>query len=198
MPSVSFTFSVLFWVNSSCSLWPGIGVCVSAPHPANAKTSVKAANKAVYFFHGYPSLLCVYLYRRKKSGKKVPYFIIMLAYYSKNCKGGSIVIDVPAFVMSCSLVRPGALLSTRRIPLPLLALEKRLYLREQDAGQSLYLMVGYPGSIVVGFLLAWHGITPLEPFLVKQIALEYCSISRYETAPVRLLVSARRRWCCRE
>ena len=39
----------------------------------------------------------------------------MLAYYSKNCKGGSIVIDVPAFVMSCSLVRPGALLSTRRI-----------------------------------------------------------------------------------
>ena len=40
----------------------------------------------------------------------------MLAYYSKNCKGGSIVIDVPAFVMSCSLVRPGALLSTRRIP----------------------------------------------------------------------------------
>ena len=68
-------------------------------------------------------------------------------------------------------------------PLPLLTLKKRLYLREQDAGQSLYLMVGYPGSIVVGFLLAWHGITPLEPFLVKQIALEYCSISRYETAP---------------
>ena len=40
----------------------------------------------------------------------------MLAYYSKNCKGGSIVIDVPAFVMSCSLVRPAALLSTRHIP----------------------------------------------------------------------------------
>jgi hypothetical protein len=70
-----------------------------------------------------------------------------------------------------------------KFPLPLLTLKKRLYLREQDAGQSLYLMVGYPGSIVVGFLLAWHGITPLEPFLVKQIALEYCSISRYETAP---------------
>lgn len=34
-------------------------------------------------------------------------------------------------------------------------------------------MVGYPGAIVVGFLLAWHGITPLEPFLVKQIALDY-------------------------
>ena len=70
-----------------------------------------------------------------------------------------------------------------KLPLSFLTLEKRLYLREQDTGQSLYLMVGYPGSIVVGFLLAWHGITPLEPFLVKQIALEYCSISRYETAP---------------
>ena len=68
-------------------------------------------------------------------------------------------------------------------PLPLLALEKRLYLREQDTGQSLYLMVGYPGTVVVGFLLAWHGITPLEPFLVKQIALEYCAISRDEATP---------------
>ena len=70
-----------------------------------------------------------------------------------------------------------------KLPLPLLALEKRLYLREQDTGQSLHLMVGYPGAIVVGFLLAWHGITPLEPFLVKQIALEYCAISREEAAP---------------
>ena len=56
-------------------------------------------------------------------------------------------------------------------PLPLLTLKKRLYLREQDAGQSLHLMVGYPGAVVVRLLLAWHGITPLEPFLVKQIAL---------------------------
>ena len=68
-------------------------------------------------------------------------------------------------------------------PLPLLALEKRLYLREQDTGQSLHLVVGYPGAVVVGFLLAWHGIPPLEPFLVKQIALEYCAISRDEAVP---------------
>ena len=67
-------------------------------------------------------------------------------------------------------------------PLPLLTLKKRLYLREQDAGQSLYLMVGYPGAVVVGFLLAWHEITPLELFLVKQIALEYCAISGDEAA----------------
>ena len=46
-------------------------------------------------------------------------------------------------------------------PLPLLALEKRLYLREQDTGQSLYLMVGYPGAVVIGLLSARHGITPL-------------------------------------
>ena len=68
-------------------------------------------------------------------------------------------------------------------PLPLLTLKKRLYLREQDAGQSLYLMVGYPGSIVVGFLLAWHGITPLEPFLVEQITLEHRPIPGDEAAP---------------
>ena len=69
MPSVSFTFSVLFWVNSSCSLWPGIGVCVSAPHPANAKTSVKAANKAVYFFTDIPPYFA-FTYIDEKSGKK--------------------------------------------------------------------------------------------------------------------------------
>lgn len=46
-------------------------------------------------------------------------------------------------------------------PLPLLALEKGLYLREQDTGQSLHLMVGYPGAVVIGFLSARHGITPL-------------------------------------
>ena len=69
-----------------------------------------------------------------------------------------------------------------KLPLPLLALEKRLYLREQDTGQSLHFMVGYPGAVVVGFLLAWHEITPLELFLVKQIALEYCAISGDEAA----------------
>ena len=55
-----------------------------------------------------------------------------------------------------------------KLPLPLLALEKRLYLREQDTGQSLHLMVGYPGAVVVGLLLAWHGIIPLEPFLLTE------------------------------
>ena len=32
--------------------------------------------------------------------------------------------------------------SLGKLPLPLLALEKGLYLREQDTGQNLYLMVG--------------------------------------------------------
>lgn len=41
-------------------------------------------------------------------------------------------------------------------PLPFLALEERQYLREQDTGQSLHLMVGYPGAVVVDFLLPCH------------------------------------------
>ena len=45
--------------------------------------------------------------------------------------------------------------------LSVLALKERLYLREQDTGQGLYLMVGYPGAVVVGLLSARHGITPL-------------------------------------
>ena len=36
-----------------------------------------------------------------------------------------------------------------KLPLPLLALEERLNLREQDTGQSLHLMVGYPGTVVI-------------------------------------------------
>ena len=28
--------------------------------------------------------------------------------------------------------------------------------------------LGYPGAVVVGLLLAWHGITPLEPFLLTE------------------------------
>ena len=47
-------------------------------------------------------------------------------------------------------------------PLPLLALEKGLYFREQDTGQSLHLMVGYPGAVVVGVLL-YGGGTPQLP-----------------------------------
>ena len=70
-----------------------------------------------------------------------------------------------------------------KLPLSFLALEKRLYLREQDTGQSLHLMVGYPGAVVVGFLLAWRGITPLEPFLVKQVALKRCPVVEQEAAP---------------
>ena len=70
-----------------------------------------------------------------------------------------------------------------KLTLSVLALEKRLYFREQDPGQGFYLVIGYPGAVVVRLLLAWHGITPLEPFLVKQIALEYCAISRDEATP---------------
>ena len=48
----------------------------------------------------------------------------------------------------------------RKLPLPLLALEKRLYLREQDTGQGLYLMDGYPRAVVVNLLFPRHRSRP--------------------------------------
>lgn len=46
-------------------------------------------------------------------------------------------------------------------PLPLLTLKKRLYLREQDTGKGLYLVIGNPRAVIIGLLSARHGITPL-------------------------------------
>lgn len=57
---------------------------------------------------------------------------------------------------------------------PSRALEKRLYLREQDAGQGLHFVIGYPGAVVVDFPL---GAAPvLEPFLVEQVSLRYGAV----------------------
>ena len=39
-------------------------------------------------------------------------------------------------------------------PLPLLTLKKRLYLREQDTGKGLYLVIGNPRAVVIGLLSA--------------------------------------------
>ena len=39
-------------------------------------------------------------------------------------------------------------------PLPLLTLKKRLYLRKQDAGKGLYLVIGNPRTVVIGLLSA--------------------------------------------
>ena len=39
-------------------------------------------------------------------------------------------------------------------PLPLLTLKKHLYLREQDAGKGLYLVIGNPCAVVIGLLSA--------------------------------------------
>ena len=65
---------------------------------------------------------------------------------------------------------------------PVLALEKRLYLREQDTGKGLYLVIGNPRAVVIGLLSARHGITPLKLPLVEQIALKHRAISCDETA----------------
>lgn len=68
-------------------------------------------------------------------------------------------------------------------PLPLLALEKRLYLREQDTGQSFYLIVRYARTIVVGPLFPWHGIPSLELPFIEQVALENSAVPRDEAVP---------------
>ena len=39
-------------------------------------------------------------------------------------------------------------------PLPVLALKERLYLREQDTGKGLYLVIGNPCTVVIGLLSA--------------------------------------------
>ena len=70
-----------------------------------------------------------------------------------------------------------------KLPLSFFALEKCLYLRKQDKGQGFYLVIGYPGAVVIGFLFAWHEITPSKLPLVEQIALEHSSIPGDETAP---------------
>ena len=43
-----------------------------------------------------------------------------------------------------------------KLPLPFLALEKGLYLREQDTGQGVHFMDRYPGAVVVDLLFPCH------------------------------------------
>ena len=70
-----------------------------------------------------------------------------------------------------------------KLPLSFLALEKRLYLWEQDTGQGFHFMEGYPGAVVIGFLIARHEITPSKLLLVEQIALEHSPVPGDEAAP---------------
>ena len=67
-------------------------------------------------------------------------------------------------------------------PLPVLALKELLYLREQDTGKGLYLVIGNPRAVVIGLLSARHGITPLKLPLVEQVALKHRTVSGNETA----------------
>lgn len=69
-----------------------------------------------------------------------------------------------------------------KLPLSFLALEKRLYLREQNTGYGVHFMDRYPGAVVVGLLFPWHGITLLKLPFVEQVALEHCAVPRDEAA----------------
>lgn len=46
-------------------------------------------------------------------------------------------------------------------PLPAFALKERLNFREQDAGKSLYLVIGYPRAVVIGLLFSCHRAAPI-------------------------------------
>ena len=70
-----------------------------------------------------------------------------------------------------------------KLPLSVLALKERLYLREQDAGKGLYLVIGNPRAVVIGLLSARHGIPPLKLPLVEQIALKHYAVPSDEAAP---------------
>ena len=54
-------------------------------------------------------------------------------------------------------------------PLPVLVLKERLYLREQDTGKGLYLVIGNPCAVVIGLLSA-------------RVALS-CSVTRSSCCP---------------
>ena len=47
-----------------------------------------------------------------------------------------------------------------KLPLPFLALEKCLYLRVQDTGQGLHLVIGYPDAVAVDFSFPRHRNRP--------------------------------------
>lgn len=94
-------------------------------------------------------------------------------------QGGSIVADVPAFVMLCSLVRPAVSLSTQQIPAALSHSQKTPVSPEQDTGKGFYLVIGNSCAAVVRFLCACHGITS-KPFLIEEIALKHRPVSRDE------------------
>ena len=60
-----------------------------------------------------------------------------------------------------------------KLPLSFLTLEKRLYLREQDTGQSLHFMVGYPGAIVMEIVSDTCRFMPIKAILPLWASQEY-------------------------
>ena len=97
--------------------------------------------------------------------------------------GASLQVPLPylftTYIVSILLCFP-----LGKLPLPFLALEKGLNLREQDTSQGFHFMEGDSGAVVVWFLFSRHRAAPcLKPFLVEQVALKHCSIVEQEAAP---------------
>ena len=76
-----------------------------------------------------------------------------------NSKAGTSLQMFPP-CCSCLFLLFGLLLSFPLgiFPLPLLAPKKRLYLREQDAGEGFYLVIGNPRAVIIGLLSARRGM----------------------------------------
>ena len=97
--------------------------------------------------------------------------------------GTSYVTFHPLFLYSALLFSLLLCFPLGVFPLPVLALKERLDFREQDTGKSLYFVIGNPRAVVIGLLSARHGITPLKPPLVEQIALKHYAVPSDEAAP---------------
>lgn len=97
--------------------------------------------------------------------------------------GTSYVTFHPLFLYSTLLFSLLLCFPLSIFPLPVLALKERLDFREQDTGKSLYFVIGNPRTVVIGFLSARHGITPLKSPLVEQIALKPYAVPSDEAAP---------------
>ena len=74
-----------------------------------------------------------------------------------------------------------------KLPLSFLALEKRLYLREQDTGQGFHLVIGYPGAVVIGLSLIHICLSPTKSAYRFIPATPFLSIMAVNCSSVKFL-----------
>lgn len=113
--------------------------------------------------------------------------VLRLKHLSKKVAGASFEMLPPLLLVLYFFASVPRRFPLCKLPLLLLTLEKRLYLREQDTGQSLHNMDWDTCSIVNLLFLSCHcrylvGLGYPSLFL-EQIALKNCTVMQQETAP---------------